>query len=107
MTHRRLNEMTGGWMVGDFVPACIRTTACEVACKRYDAGASEAKHVHRIATELTLIVSGKATMNGRTFRAGDIVLLGPGDPADFLALENTTTVVVKLPSAAADKYLVE
>jgi hypothetical protein len=99
--------MAAGWMVGDFEPACIRTTACEVACKYYGAGESEARHVHRIATELTLIVSGKATMNGRTFEAGDIVLLEPGDPSDFHALDDTTTVVVKIPSAAADKYLVD
>jgi quercetin dioxygenase-like cupin family protein len=104
MIHRHLDEMVGGWMVGNFEPACLVSTACEVACKHYAAGATEAAHVHRIATELTLIASGRATMNGRTFVAGDIIVLAPGEATDFHALEATTTVVVKMPSAAGDKY---
>jgi quercetin dioxygenase-like cupin family protein len=104
---KRLEDMVGGWMVGDFDPTCIRTAACEVACKHYQAGASEAAHVHRVATELTLIASGRVTMNGRTYGAGDIVILAPGEATDFKALEDATTVVVKMPSVAGDKYLVE
>jgi hypothetical protein len=60
--------------------------------------------VHRIATEITLIASGHVVMNGRSFGAGDIVILEPGEPADFCATEPTVTVVVKLPSVANDKY---
>jgi hypothetical protein len=106
MIVRSLNDMVGGWMVGDFEPTCVKTSACEVACKHYEAGATEAAHVHRIAVEVTLIASGRVTMNGRTFSTGDIIVLEPGDLTDFRALENTTTVVVKMPSVAGDKYLV-
>jgi hypothetical protein len=104
VTHRRLADMVGGWFVGDFEPACLRTTSCEVACKQYERDAAEGAHVHRVAAEITLIVSGRARMNGRILAAGDIVVLQPGAPADFAALEPTTTVVVKLPSVAGDKY---
>ncbi len=106
MIQRSLKDMVGGWMVGDFDPTCIRTPACEVACKHYPAGASEAAHVHRIATELTLIAKGRVTMNGRVFVEGDIIILEPGEATDFRALEPSTTVVVKMPSVAGDKYLV-
>jgi quercetin dioxygenase-like cupin family protein len=106
MKQRRLSDMIGGWMVGDFDPHCLRTPACEVACKHYEAGATEALHVHRVATELTLVVSGEVRMAGRTLRAGDILVLDPGEAADFEALTAATTVVVKLPSVAGDKYLV-
>ena len=106
MIERRLNEMIGGWIVGNFEPTCLKTTACEVACKHYDAGAVDAAHVHRIATEITLVASGRVRMNGRTFGAGDIVVLQPGEATDFQALEPSTTVVVKMPSVAGDKYLV-
>jgi hypothetical protein len=99
--------MTGGWLVGDFEPSCFNTAACEVACKYYEAGAAEAAHVHRVATEITLIASGRAIMNGRVLTAGDIVVLAPGEAADFQVLEPTTTVVVKVPSVRGDKYLVE
>lgn len=104
MIHRRLDEMLGGWFVGDFEPTCLRTRDCEVACKRYGAGAAEAAHVHRVATEVTLVASGRVRMNGRVFGEGDVIVLEPGEAADFTALEPTTTVVVKLPSVAGDKY---
>jgi hypothetical protein len=104
MTHARLVDMVGGWMVGDFNPVVLKTTACEVACKSYNAGESDAAHVHRIATELTLIASGKAVMNGMTMVAGDIIRLEPGEAAYFTAIEPTMTVVVKMPSVPGDKY---
>lgn len=104
MTFRRLEDMTGGWIVGNFTPTCLRTEACEVACKHYEAGAHEGAHVHRIATEITLIASGRARMCGRELVAGDIVILDPGDATDFTALDATTTVVVKMPSVMGDKY---
>jgi hypothetical protein len=104
VTYRKLNDMVSGWIVGDFEPTCLKTAACEVACKHYDTGAAEAAHVHRIATEVTLIASGRVIMNGQTFGAGDIVILEPGEATDFRALEPSTTVVVKMPSVAGDKY---
>ena len=107
MRTRRLEDMVGGWLVGDFEPTCLRTAACEVACKHYVTGAHEAAHVHRIATEITLIASGRVRMAGREFIAGDIIILDPGDATDFTALEPTITVVVKMPSVAGDKYPVD
>src|SRR5262249_60810894 len=103
MIVRSLNEMVGGWIVGNFEPSCLKTAACEVACKHYEAGAAEAAHVHRVATELTLIANGRVSMNGRTFNAGDIIVLEPGEATDFRALEKSTTVVVKMPSVIGDK----
>ena len=102
----KLADMRGGWFVGQFEPTCLPIDQCEVAVKPYKAGAVEPAHVHRIATELTLIVSGKVTINGKTFVAGDIVQLSPGEPAAFSVIEDTVTVVVKSPSVPSDKYLV-
>jgi quercetin dioxygenase-like cupin family protein len=107
MIVRSLQDMVGGWIVGNFEPTCLKSTACEVACKHYDAGAVEAAHVHRIATELTLIAAGRVTMNGCTYGAGDIIVLEPGEATDFRAIEKTTTVVVKMPSVMGDKYPVQ
>lgn len=104
MIHRRLTEMIGGWLVGRFEPTCYDTAACEVACKHYERGAREAAHVHRVATEITLVASGRVRMNGRTLTAGDIVIIAPGEATDFEALSPTTTMVIKLPSVAGDKY---
>ncbi len=104
MTISKLDQMVGGWFVGDFSPTAHRTTAAEVACKHYKAGAKEGAHVHKIATELTLLVSGKVRMNGTDIFPGQIVRLEPGEPGEFHALEDSVTVVVKTPSVIGDKY---
>ena len=98
--------MTKGWFVGDFDPCCLSTRAFEVACKHYQAGEYEPKHLHKQAVELTLIVSGRVRMLGQEFATGDIVQIDPGEATDFHVLEDTTTVVVKTPSLALDKFLV-
>ena len=104
MKTARLDDMKLGWFVGDFSPVVLQTTQFEVACKEYTAGAVENRHVHNVATELTLIVRGRVRMNDREFRAGDIIVLAPGEPTDFVVIEDTITVVVKAPSVAGDKY---
>ena len=100
----RLQDMKGGWFVGDFLPTCLKTSDCEVACKHYKKGDAEDTHVHKIATEITLIVEGLVKMNDVTYKSGDIIVLDPGDATDFYALEDTINVVVKVPSVAGDKY---
>jgi len=100
----RLDTMKGGWFVGNFEPTCLRTDAMEVACKMYKADARETPHVHRVATEITLIAVGRVIMNGQVFTAGDIILLEPGEAATFQVLEDAITMVVKAPSVMGDKY---
>ncbi len=104
MTKFRLNEMTRGWFVGDFAPTAFRTTDAEVCVRTYRAGEGEAWHYHKVAVELTLIFSGEVLMNGVRHVAGDIIRLEPGEGTDFQAVTEVTTVVVKLPSVAGDKY---
>ena len=100
----KLDDMTKGWFVGDFDPTALKTPHCEVGCKRYKAGDHEACHVHRIATEVTVILSGRARMNGTQCPAGTVVVLDPGEASDFEASEDTITLVVKTPSVPGDKY---
>ncbi|MBL8861159.1 MAG: hypothetical protein JNK02_04025 [Planctomycetes bacterium] len=104
MQVHKLADMKGGWFVGDFAPSVLRTPAAEVAVKTYAAGATEARHVHRVAHELTLVLGGEVRMNGARYVSGDILLIEPGDSTDFEALTDVTTVVVKVPSVAGDKY---
>jgi len=100
-----LNGMVGGWFVGNFSPSVLQSKNFEVAVKRYRAGDSEQMHCHRLATEITLIVSGEVRMNGGIYRADDIIVLDPGEWTDFTALTDVVNVVVKTPSLCGDKYL--
>ena len=103
----RLDQFTKGWFVGDFAPTLLATDAVEVAIKNYRAGESESAHHHRVATEITAVVSGRVRMSGEEIGAGEIVRISPGQSTDFTALTEATTVVVKLPSVAGDKFVDE
>lgn len=105
MRNDRLDQMVKGWFVGDFSPVAHHSAACEVAIKRYAAGDHEAAHEHRIATEVTAIVSGRVLMMGQEWGEGDILTILPGEATDFTALTDVVTVVVKTPSVAGDKYI--
>jgi hypothetical protein len=100
-----LKDMVKGWFVGAFSPTAYSTTEVEVGFKSYTKGDKEARHFHRIATEITLIHKGHVRMNGQEFRDGDIIVLQPMESCDFEVIENTETVVVKVPGAQNDKYL--
>ena len=100
-----LNEMIGGWFIGDFEPCAWKTKDFEVAVKEYKSGDKEPLHVHKIAMEFTVIVSGKVRMNSIEYGKGDIIRIDPGIATDFEALEDTVTAVVKTPSAMGDKYI--
>jgi len=99
-----LNKMVKGWFVGDFAPTSLRTTAAEVAVKRYKAGDQETAHFHKQASEVTLVLEGSVEMCGRRLNSGDIIKLDPGEVTGFKALTDTTTIVVKLPSVIGDKF---
>lgn len=105
MRTARLEDMVKGWFVGNFDPTMCRTNDVEVAVKHYQSNEREHWHYHRVATELTVIVSGEVEMNGEHFSTGDIIVLDPGEGTDFKVLADTVSVVVKIPGASNDKYL--
>ncbi|MBO1273704.1 cupin domain-containing protein [Shewanella sp. 4t3-1-2LB] len=100
-----LDQFVRGWFVGGFEPSLYKTQDVEVAIQHFSKGDKEASHCHRIATEITVVISGKALMKDLVLNAGDIVKIEPGEYTGFEALEDTVTAVVKLPGALNDKYL--
>jgi len=100
-----LSDMVRGWFVGDFEPSLYKTADVEVAVKQYNAGDYEEWHYHKIATEITVIVSGDVEMNGCKYQANDIVVIEPGEGTDFRAITDTINVVVKIPGATEDRFL--
>ena len=105
MTSAKLNDMVRGWFVGNFEPSLYKTNDVEVAVQTYMAGATEAAHYHKVATEITVIQSGTVKMFDKIWNVGDIVVIEPGEVTGFEALTDAVTVVVKLPGANNDKYL--
>lgn len=106
MYNAKLADMTKGWFVGNFEPSLWKTNDVEAAVKTYKKGDTESAHYHKIATEITVVVSGRVEMFQQEWNAGDIIVVEPGDITSFAALEDTVNVVVKIPGANNDKYLV-
>lgn len=100
----KLEDMVKGWFIGNFEPTLVNTNDVEVAVKEYKKGDYEEKHHHKIATEITVVISGKVRMNGVEYSKGDIIVVEPNEATDFEALEDTLNTVVKFPGANNDKY---
>lgn len=101
----RLENFKGGWLVGDFDPHIIRTKDFEFLVRYYKPGDKDPKHVHKIADEITVIVSGVVKMAGDIYKAGDVIHILPGDASDFECIEDAAIAVIKTPSVIGDKYV--
>ncbi|WP_222710849.1 hypothetical protein [Quadrisphaera setariae] len=106
LQHHRLEDMKGGWFIGDFAPAAMRCAGAEVAVKHVRAGTHEPLHEHRLATEATVVVAGRIRIGGEEWRTGDIIVVLPHTKTDFTAITDAVLVVVKTPSVIGDKYAV-
>lgn len=100
-----LNEFHKGWLIGDFHPTLLASSEVEVGVKFFQAGEKEETHYQRIATEFTVIVSGKGRFGDLLVSSGQIVAIDPGVACDFEALEDTALVVIKSPSLPDDKVV--
>lgn len=100
-----LKDFIRGWFIGNFNPSIIKTNDVEVGIKKYKAGDYEASHYHKVATEITVILSGEVEMNNQKYVADDIVVINPYEKTDFKCLTDVVTVVVKYPGANNDKYI--
>jgi len=102
----KLSNFKKGWVMGDFDSSIIRTKEAEVGIKEYKKGDKESRHVHKLAEEITVIVSGSCKINETVLKKGDVVMLDKNEPAEFECLEDGATVVIKVPSVIGDKHLV-
>jgi len=105
MKVNKLNDMFKGWVVGNFEPSLFKTDDFEVAVKTYKKGDYEAKHYHKVATEITVISKGRVLMNNELYEEGDIITMEPGEATDFRAINDVITTVIKFPCVKDDKYL--
>lgn len=105
MIKHDLNTFKKGWVCGDIIPSLFNSKDVEVAIKRYKANDCEVSHVHKIATEYTIIISGEVLMNGVKYIQDDIIEIQPNEYTDFKCLTDVITCVIKTPSVMNDKFL--
>lgn len=106
MKSHNLNEFIKGWFVGNFKPSLLEGEEIEVAIKRYLQGDFEPEHYHKVAIEISVVVSGTVVMFNKTWGESDIIVLQPGESTSFLAKTDAVLCVVKAPSIKNDKFLI-
>ena len=105
MKSYNLEDFINGWIIGDFEPTILRTKEFEVCVKEFTMGQSELEHKQLFATEITLVIRGKARMGDVELNSGDILRIDPGEFADFEAVTDCIVLGVKFPSLPNDKVL--
>lgn len=101
-----LENMIRGWFVGDFSPSVLKTPLFEVGVLKHHKGEQWPEHYHKVATEITVLISGLMDMNGKIIKPGDGFIFSPNEIAKPIFLEDCVVVVVKTPSVPGDKYIV-
>ena len=105
MKSYKLDDFKNGWIVGNFTPAIAQTKDFEICVKKFQSGDKEQMHHQIIATELTVVLSGRCALGGVLLLEGDCLLIEPGESASFEALEDSTVLGVKWPSLPDDKVV--
>ncbi len=100
-----LGEYKNGWLLGNFCPAVIQTKDFEVCVKTFRVGDREISHYQVIATEVTVVLSGKVRMGEILLAEDDILVVEPGEVVDFEALTDCKVLGIKFPSLPEDKVL--
>ena len=100
-----LTDFPKGWIIGDFNPSLFLNKNVEVSVKYFKSGDLEPSHKQLIATEITVVVSGKIRMKDLILVEGQIATIPPGEFADFEALTACSLVCLKYPSIPSDKVL--
>jgi len=103
----RIENMVGGWFVGDFEPTAYRTKDFEVSYKIHPKGEVWDNHYHKVATEVNYLVRGEMILSGTHLKEGDIFTIYPEEIAVPEFLTDCEIVCVKTASVKGDKYIVE
>jgi hypothetical protein len=108
MNVHKLSDFIGGWIIGNFEPALLRTPYFEVGWKIHTRHEGVKPHLHREVTEYNLLAHGSATVNGVLLQERDLFILYPGERVDVeIHTEEIHVVCVKVPSIPEDKELCE
>lgn len=100
----RIEDMLGGWFVGNFDPAAFKTDKFEVGYKLHPAGEKWEIHYHKEADEITFLLRGRMVIQGQELVSGDVFVINKYEVADPVFLEDCEVIVIKTPSVIGDKY---
>ena len=103
----RIEDMIGGWFVGDFSPSAFKTDFLEASFKIHPKNEKWDIHYHEYITEINFLVEGKMILQGKTLVAGDIFVLEPFEVTAPEFIEDCKIVCIKLPGIRNDKVVLK
>jgi len=103
----KLNEMKGGWFVGNFEPTAFKTKKFEVGYHFYTKGQEWPKHYHKLTTEINYIIRGEMRLKGVLLKQGDVFIIEPHEVVDPEYLTDCELIITRDGSFPGDKYIVE
>lgn len=102
-----IDNLKGGWFVGDFSPSVYKTSACEVCYKLHHAGESWPAHYHKESDEINYLISGSMEINGIQLSAPLVFVIPKGEISRPIFHTDVSLIVVKVPGCLNDKYEVD
>jgi hypothetical protein len=105
MEKTKLENFTNGWLIGDFEPSIFKNPNFEVCVKNFNKGEVEASHFQRVATEITVVLSGVVRMGSINLVEDDVLIIYKDEVCDFEALTDCKVMGIKFPSLPGDKVL--
>ena len=99
-----IEDMKGGWFVGNFNPSILKTDKFEVGLHKHKKGDDTHNHYHKESTEINVIIKGKMIVNGKELSTGDIFVFEPYVVSEAEFLADTGLIVVRNSSNPSDKY---
>jgi hypothetical protein len=98
MTKFDASHYTGGWIIGGFAKAILKTDKFEVSYKKLQRGEKGDGHWHKSSVEFNLVAHGAALVNGETIITGQGWVYYPLERSEVEFLEDTDLVVIRIPS---------
>jgi len=103
----KIDNMIGGWFVGNFEPCAYKSKDFEVCYKVHEKDEKWPVHFHKLASEINYLIKGKMTIQDTLLQKGDVFVLEPYEIADPVFHERCELIVVKTASDKNDKYEIE
>ena len=104
----KIENYQNGWFLGAFHPTMFFTKDFEVAIFYIKKGTKSDKHYHKICDEYNVIVDGECTIVSEGIKhdltKGDIFHFEKGVKTDVEYTQDTSLVVIKVPSHPGDKH---
>lgn len=94
----RIEDMKGGWYIGNFDPTIFKTQDFEVSYRIHKKDEFWDVHYHDITVEINFLVRGEMIIQNKTLKSGDIFILEPFEISDPVFLEDCEVICVKVPS---------